>query len=82
MKYEAIDIYRKQYSVNRICIILNVKEVSYYRWKKSIEKRNNKRIKELLIVAEVEKVFNERDKTYGYRTIKEALKHKKIIISD
>ena len=82
MKYEAIDKYRKQYSVNRMCKILNVKEVCYYRWKKSQEKRNNKRIKELLIVAEVKKVFNESDKTYGYRTIKEALKHKNIIISE
>lgn len=76
MKYEAIDKYRKQHSVKLMCKVLKVKEVSYYRWKKSQEKRAEKRIKELFVVAEVERIFNESDKTYGYRAIKEALKRK------
>ncbi len=82
MKYEAIDKYRKQHSVKLMCKVLKVKEVSYYRWKKSQEKRAEKRIKELFVVAEVERVFNESDKTYGYRAIKEALKRKNIDISE
>ena len=82
MKYEAIEKYRKQHSVKLMCEVLNVLEASYYRWKKSQEKREKKQIGELKIVAEVEKIFNESDKTYGYRVIKEALKQKNIVISE
>ena len=82
MKYEAIEQKSSEFSVKKMCEVLELEPSNYYRWKKNKEKRHEKQRKELLIVHEIEKIFEESNRTYGYRVIREALKKKEIEISE
>lgn len=69
MKYEAIYEYSSEFSVKKMCEVLEIKTSGYYRWRQSEVKRNIAKGKELMLIRKVEKTFNDSDKTYGYRTV-------------
>lgn len=68
--------------MRKMCEVLELDSGNYYRWKKNEIKRIEKQRKELHLVYQVEKVFTESDKTYGYRMIKKELENKGINISE
>lgn len=74
MKYEAISRLTKKFSVVKMCEILGVKRQNYYRWIRQERKNKEKHIKELSIINKIEEIFNDSDKTNGYRAIKRKLK--------
>lgn len=82
MKYEAISKYSSTFSVRKMCKVLELDSSNYYRWKRAEEKRKQKISDELKLVKQVEKVFNDSDKTYGYRAMQSALKNEGIVISE
>ncbi len=73
MKYEAIDEYRHQFSVRKMCKALEIRESNYYRWRKRQEKKEKDNWKERLLIYKVEKIFKENHKVYGYRKMQKAL---------
>ena len=56
-----------------MCETLGVKSQNYYRWKMQERKREEKRLAEIPLINRIEKIFNDSDKTYGYRAIKREL---------
>ncbi len=82
MKYEAISKYSATFSVRKMCKVLELDSSNYYRWKRAEEKRKQKLSDELKLVKQVEKVFYDSDKTYGYRAMQSALKNEGIVISE
>ncbi len=81
MKYEAIYEYSSEFSVRKMCKVLEIKTSSYYRWKQSEVKRNIAKREELMLIRKVEKTFNDSDKTYGYRTVYRQLCNEGVNIS-
>ena len=82
MKYEAIEQYSSEFSVKKMCEVLELDPSNYYRWKKNENKRREKLRKELWLVHKIEKIFQESDRTYGYRVIRQALQKEEIEISE
>jgi putative transposase len=81
MKYEAIDEYRRQFSVRKMCSALGVKESNYYRWRGIQERQQENCWQEKLLVMKIEEVFSENRRTYGYRKMQRALAKSGIEIS-
>lgn len=73
MKYEAIQAFSSEFSVRRMCEALELDERNYYRWKSCQKKKKAKEEQYQRLVKLVEEVFEESDRTYGYRTIKAEL---------
>ncbi len=65
-----------------MCETLGVKSQNYYRWKIQERKREEKRLAEIPLINRIEKIFNDSDKTYGYRAIKRELEEQDILISE
>lgn len=82
MKYEAIEQYSKKFTVKKMCKVLEINSSNYYKWKRNRKKNEEKVKKELELVIKIEKIFNESDKTYGYRSIQASLKKENIEISE
>jgi len=82
MKYEAIEEYSSEFEVRKMCKVLNVKAPNYYRWKKRKEVKTDRKIQELKDIKKIERIFNDSDKTYGYRSIAKQLEKEKIEISE
>ena len=82
MKYEAIPRLTKKFSVVKMCETLGVKRQNYYRWIRQERKNKEKHIKELSIINKIEEIFNDSDKTYGYRAIKKEIEEKGISLSE
>lgn len=82
MKYEAISRLTKEFSVVKMCETLGVKTQNYYRWIQQESKNKKKHIKELSIINKIEEIFNDSDKTYGYRAIKKEIEEKGISLSE
>ena len=82
MKYEAIEKYSSEFSVKRMCKVLELVPSNYYRWKRNKEKKQEKQKEELQLVRKIEEIFKESHKTYGYRVIREVWKRENIEISE
>lgn len=63
MKYQFIEKHRKQYSVNRLCLMLGIRRSSYYTWTKrkpSQQEQNN-----LALIEHIRRIHKKYRKTYG-----------------
>ncbi len=81
MKYEAIHRYRSEFSVAKMCEVLNVRQSGYYQWFKGEKRRQARAKQELALIRIVEQTFLETKQTYGYRRLFEALIQKEVRIS-
>ncbi len=82
MKYEAIEENRNGFSVRKMCEVLGVKESSFYRWKESKRKRDERRALEMPIIQAIIKIFRDNHEVYGYRKVWKYAKEKGIEISE
>lgn len=82
MKYEAIQAFSSEFSVRRMCVALELNERNYYRWKNYQKKKKAKEEKYQEQVKLVETVFEESDRTYGYRAISAELHARGIELSE
>ena len=82
MKYEAISRLKREFPVVRMCETLGVRSQNYYRWVRQERKSKERHIKELTIINKIEQIFNDSDKTYGYRAIKKEIEEKGISLSE
>lgn len=73
MKCEAIYRLREVFPVIKMCEALRIKPNTYYRWIKQEEARRSKRISEQILINKIERVFEDTDRTYGYRAIRAEL---------
>jgi putative transposase len=63
MKYQFIEKHRKQYSVNRLCLMLGIRRSSYYAWTKrkpSQQEQNNQ-----ALIEHIRRIHKKYRKTYG-----------------
>jgi putative transposase len=63
MKYQFVEKHRKQYLVNRLCLMLGIRRSSYYAWKKrkpSQQAQNNQ-----TLIAQIRRIHKKYRKTYG-----------------
>ena len=82
MKYEAIEQYKKHFTVKKMCRVFGINPSNYYRWKRNKRKKEDKTREQIKVVCQIEKIFKESDKTYGYRAIQAELKKKGIELSE
>ena len=82
MKYEAISRLKREFPVVRMCETLGVRSQNYYRWVRQETKSKERHIKELTIINKIEQIFNDSDKTYGYRAIKKEIEEKGISLRE
>lgn len=81
MKYEAIMELSSVFSVRKMCKALGLREGNYYKWKYQRDKRLNKKSTELVLIKQIEDIFIESKKTYGYRKIHKVLTKNSMSIS-
>ena len=74
MKCEAIFANSSGYSVRKMCQAMGVKESSYYQWKHGQKRRDERIAAEKEEMMPVQQVFEETNRTYGCRRIKQALR--------
>ena len=82
MKYEAIEQHSKRFTVKKMCKVFKVNPSNYYRWKRNKKKKEDKTREQIKVVCQIEKIFRESDKTYGYRAIQAELKKQGIEVSE
>lgn len=82
MKYEAIQKFGSEHSVRKMCQVLELNESNYYRWIRRQKQRAEKEALYQEQVKQVERVFEESDRTYGYRAIKVELESQNIQLSE
>lgn len=78
MKYEAMYENRNKFSVRKMCKVLEVKESNYYRWQKRQKEKLKIESRNLQLVMQIEQVFNDNHRVYGYRKMQLALEEKGI----
>jgi putative transposase len=79
MKYPFIEKHRKQYSVNRLCLMLGIMRSSYYAWKKrkpSQREQNNQ-----ALIEHIRRIYKNYRKTYGSPRMYVQLKKEEISCS-
>lgn len=64
------------------CEALRIKPNTYYRWIKQEEARRSKRISEQILINKIERVFEDTDRTYGYRAIRAELISQGVEVSE
>ena len=82
MKYEAIRGFSQEFTVGKMCKVLNLTSGSYYQWLKRMEGRENKRKAEQESVSQIVEIFETNRKTYGYRRMYQAMLEKGYEISE
>ena len=82
MKYEAIERYRQDHSVGKMCRTLELAESAYYQWRRRKEAQEKKRAEEEPLIETIRKVFDENRQSYGYRKMGTALEDKGIYLSE
>ena len=82
MKYEAIEQHSKRFTVKKMCKVFKVNPSNYYRWKRNKKKKEDKTREQIKVVCQIEKIFRESDKTYGYSAIQAELKKQGIEVSE
>ena len=79
MKFKFIYEHRNEFSILRMCRVLDVKRVSYYAWKKRPpSKRSIENVKLLFLIIDI---HEDSDKAYGSPKIWQKLKNQGIICS-
>ena len=81
MKYEAIRKLSSEYSVRKMCYVLELKQSGYYQWVARQGKNEAKRRAAIMLAIKVGEVFEENHRVYGYRKMQRALEKKDIILS-
>lgn len=61
---------RTYYTIKTLCLVANVNESNYYKWL-----QNREIDKDINIKSKIIEIYNESDKTYGYRRILQKLKN-------
>lgn len=79
MKFESILEYSTRFDVKKMCEVLGVNRSSYYRWLKRQKNREERNLREK---RDIEKVFNDSDRIYGYRNVTRELKAQGVEISE
>jgi putative transposase len=82
MKYEAIRMYSREFSVRKMCRVLILAEGAYYQWLKRKEVRDTKKEKEKVTIEKVREVFEVSKRVYGYRKMQRALAEEGWILSE
>ena len=80
MKYEAIEEFSSRFPGGKMCKVFGLDSANYHRWKRDKIKRIEKHKKELELIKQVKRVFEENNKVYGYRSMKRALEKEGIKI--
>jgi putative transposase len=71
VRYAFIEAYREEFTITRMCRVLEVSPSGYYDWRgrpESARRCRHKRLGEL-----IEAFFKESDKTYGSRRLRKDL---------
>ena len=74
MKCEAIFANSSDYSVRKMCKALGLKEGSYYQWKRGQKRRDERIAAEKEDIKQMQQVFEESNRIYGCRRMKQALR--------
>jgi putative transposase len=82
MKYEAIRQYSREFSVRKMCYVLDLAEGAYYQWMHRKQAREAKREKEKPIIEKVREVFEKSKRVYGYRRMQRAMTQEGWVISE
>jgi putative transposase len=82
MKYEAIRTYSREFSVRKMCRVLNLAEGAYYLWLYRKQIREAKKEQKKGILEKVREVFEASKRVYGYRKMQHALAHEGCVISE
>lgn len=57
------------YSVKRMCEVLNHNRSSYYKWKNSAPRRSQRLLNDALVAAEIQAIFDAENGVWGARRI-------------
>lgn len=82
MKCEAMYRLSSQFSVRKMCSVLEIQQRAYYQWKKQEKRRNERRESERLLVQSVNTVFIESKEVYGCRKIQRQLENEGTHLSE
>lgn len=80
MKHKFIDVYRSEFSVQKMCQIFKVSKGGYYKWKQQPESKREKENKKM--IEKIKIIHKENDETYGSPRITERLKQEGIAINE
>lgn len=72
MKFKFIDNHRNEFSILRMCRVLEVKRVSYYAWRR--RPRSKRSIENIWLLSEIKAIHEESHKTYGSPRICQTMK--------
>lgn len=73
MKYEAVRTYSSEFSVRKMCKVLELTTSGYHNWLKRQSQREEKHRLEAILAKKVREVFEANKKVYGYRKMQIAL---------
>ena len=82
MKCEAIYMHSSEFSVRKMCRVLELCESSYYQWLRGERKRRQRVKEEQELIVKVKEVFEENKCVYGCRKMRIALEKKGILLSE
>ena len=70
MKCEAIYMHSSEFSVRKMCRVLELCESSYYQWLRGERKRRQRVKEEQELIVKVKEVFEENKCVYGCRKMR------------
>ena len=76
MKFKFIDIHRNEFSILRMCRVLEVKRVSYYAWRRRPQSKRS--IENTWLLSEIKAIYEKSHKTYGSPRICQEMMKKRI----
>jgi putative transposase len=82
MKYEAIRQYSREFSVRKMCCVLNLAEGAYYQWLHRKQAQEIKKEKEKATIEKVREVFEKSRRVYGYRRMQRAITQEGLALSE
>jgi putative transposase len=82
MKYEAIRTYSREFSVRKMCSVLNLAEGAYYQWLQRKQAQELKKEGEKAIIEKVREVFEKSKRVYGYRRMQRAVTQEGLTLSE
>ena len=69
IRFRFVDDHRTEYSVKRMCTVLNINRSSYYKWKATKPRRQRRQVADALLGVKVKTIFEEKDQLYGAKRI-------------
>jgi putative transposase len=82
MKYEAIRQYSREFSVRKMCHVLDLADGAYYQWRRRKQAREAKKEQEKAIIEKVREVFETSKRVYGYRRMQLAMTEEGLAMSE